>query len=59
MREQSQAATTIILSAAADNDNTYPAIENDPKNPIHDPEEGGKVWTLPELMTKYGARRRS
>jgi type II secretory pathway pseudopilin PulG len=45
----------IIKTAAMDNDNLYPAIENDPKDPIHDSDEGTKIWTLPELMTHYQA----
>ena len=44
---------TIIQTAATDNDNNYPNIENDPQNPIHKPEDG-KVWTLPELMKAQG-----
>ena len=43
----------LIITAATDNDGTYPAIENDPKNPIHKPEDG-KVWTMPELVQARG-----
>ena len=43
----------LIITAATDNDGTYPAIENDPKNPIHTPEDG-KVWTMPELVQARG-----
>lgn len=43
----------VIQAAAMDNDNAYPAIENDLQDPIHKPEDG-KVWTLPELVKSRG-----
>ena len=44
----------VIQTAAAENNGTYPSIENDPQNPIHKPEDG-KVWTMPELVQSRGA----
>ncbi|HEX5175627.1 MAG TPA: type II secretion system protein [Chthoniobacteraceae bacterium] len=44
----------IIQTAATDNNGAYPNIENDPNDPIHQPEDG-KVWTLAELVQARGA----
>ena len=41
-------------TAATDNNGAYPLIENDPNNPIHGEDAGGKVWTLPELIQSRG-----
>jgi prepilin-type N-terminal cleavage/methylation domain-containing protein len=43
----------IIQTAATDGGGAYPAIENDPQNPIHS-EKDGKVWTLPDLVKSRG-----
>jgi prepilin-type N-terminal cleavage/methylation domain-containing protein len=45
----------IVQSAAMDNDGAYPRIENDGQNPIPRADDGGKVWTLPDLLTHYKA----
>lgn len=39
---------TILQTAAIDNDNRFPRIENDPANPIHSPSDG--AVTLGELV---------
>jgi prepilin-type N-terminal cleavage/methylation domain-containing protein len=44
----------LIQTAATDNNGAYPLIENDPKNPIHKEDAGGRVWTLPELVQARG-----
>ncbi len=43
---------TIIQTAALDNDNRFPRIENDPTDPIH---PGEKVQTLADLVQAQGA----
>lgn len=45
----------IVQTAAQDNDNHFPRIENDPTDPIHGGDDAGKVWTLPELVQSQGA----
>ncbi len=43
---------TLIQTAALDNDNRFPRIENDPTDPIH---SGEKVQTLADLVKSQGA----
>lgn len=45
----------IIQTAAQDNNNHFPRIENDPTDPIHRGNDSGKIWTLPELVQSQGA----
>lgn len=49
--------STLILTAAQENNNRFPRIENDPTDPVHGGNEAGKIWTLPELVESQGGSR--